>query len=199
MRRRDKAKWCLVGCLITVLVLAGISVFMPAKLTNAVKLVADNDFASRLRTLPVKEADQERRLIEMVVEVVGVSQIDYQPVAILKEKEGELYLPIVIGLLEADAISVILEGVKLPRPLTADLLCSVIDKMGAGVSHITINDLKDGTFYAKITLKANWQQMEVDARPSDAIAIALRVRAPIFVEKAVLDKAGTPGAGQPKV
>ncbi len=199
MGRLDKAKWCLAGCLIVVLVLAGISVFMPAKLTNAVKLVADNEFVSRLRILSVKEAEQERRPIEMIVETVGVSKIDYQPVAILKEKDGGLYLPIWIGLLEASAISVILEGAEVPRPLTADLLCSVIDKMGAKVNYVAINDLKDGTFYAKIAINANWQQMEIDARPSDAIAIAIRVKAPIFVEKAVLDQAGILGEEQPKI
>ena len=129
-------------------------------------------------------------LIEMVVQTVGVSKVDHQPVVILKEKGGELYLPIWIGLIEANSISVTLEGLETSRPLTPDLLCSMIDRMGASVDRIIINDLRKQTFYAQITIDANCIQMEFDARPSDAIAIALRVEAPIYVEKAVLDEAG---------
>ncbi len=190
MGRLSKVKWCLLGCLIVVLALAVGSVFVPNRLTNAVNWVANNDFASKLRALAEQEQAQEDRLIEMVVETIGISKIDYQPVVILKEKDGDLYLPIWIGLLEANAISVILEGDEVPRPLTPDLLCSILNRMGASVDYIVINDLQNHTFYANITLNANWMRMEIDARPSDAIAIALRVGAPIYVEKAVLDKAG---------
>ena len=186
----SKTKWCLLGCVIVVLVLVVGSILVPGRLTNAVKWMANNDFAGKLRALSEQETDQESTLIEMVVETVGVSKIDYQPVVILKEKGGELYLPIWIGPLEANAISMVLEGVETPRPLTADLLCSIIDRMGARVDYIVINDLQDNTFYSSIALDANWIQMEIDARPSDAIAIALRVGAPIYAEKAVLDKAG---------
>jgi bifunctional DNase/RNase len=187
MGRLSKVKWCLLGCLIVVLALVVSSIFIPSRLTNAVMWVANHDFASKLRS---QEADREHRLSEMVVETIGVSKIDYQPVVILKEKGGELYLPIWIGLLEANAISVILEGVELPRPLTPDLLCSIINRMGASVDYIVINDLRDKTFYANIILSASRTQMEIDARPSDAIAVALRVGVPIYVERAVLDKAG---------
>ena len=76
------------------------------------------------------------------------------------------------------------------RPLTSDLLRSVIDKLEAKVDSVVINDLRDNTFYARLILNANWMQVEVDSRPSDAIAIALRFRAPIYVEEAVLEKAG---------
>lgn len=190
MGRLSKAKWCLLGCLIVVLVLIAGSVFIPARLTGAVNWVANNDFAGKLRGLPEREVAQEDTLIEMVVERVGVMEVDYQPVIILKEKGGELYLPIWIGPLEANAISVVLEGIEMPRPLTPDLLCSILDRMGVSVDYIVINDLKNHTYYANISANANWVQMEIDARPSDAIAIALRVRAPIYVEKSVLDKAG---------
>jgi len=193
MGRLSKVKWCLLGCLIVVLVLVAGSVFVPNRLAGAVRWIAGSDPACRLRALPEQEADQEYTFVEMVVETIAVSKIDYQPVVILREKGGELYLPIWIGLVEANAISVILEGVEVPRPLTPDLLCSIIDEMGATVNHIVINDLRNHTFYANITLNtlnAKWMRMEIDARPSDAIAIALRVRAPIYVEKAVLDKAG---------
>jgi len=193
MGRLVKAKWCLLGCVIVVLVLVAGSVYVPGRLTDMVKSVANNDLACKLRVPSEQEADREDRLIEMAVETVGVSKIDYQPVVILKEKGGELYLPIWIGPLEANAIAVILEGVEVPRPLTADLLCSTINKIGASVDYVVINDLKDNVFYASVILNANWTQTETDARPSDAIAIALRVRAPICVTKAVLDKAGIPG------
>ena len=190
MGRLSKAKWCLLGCLIVALVLVVGSVFVPGSLTRTVEWVGSNDLACQLRALSKQEADQEHRLIEMVVETIGVSNIDYQPVVILKEKGRELYLPIWIGLAEAKSISVILEGMEVPRPLTPDLLCSIIDRMGASVDYIVINDLRNDTFYANVSLNANWSQMEIDARPSDAIAVALRVGAPIFVEKAVLAKAG---------
>jgi len=190
MGRLNKAKWCLFGCLIIVLVLVAGSIFVPNRLTNAVKWVANSDFANQLRALAEQEEAQEDGLIEMVVETIGISKIDYQPVVILKEKDGNLYLPIWIGLPEANAISVILEKAEVPRPLTPDLLCSILDRLGASVDYIVINDLQNDTFYADIAVHANWMQMEIDARPSDAIAIALRVGAPIYVTKAVLEKAG---------
>ena len=186
----SRVKWCSLGCLIGVLVLVGVSVFIPGEVTNAVRWVANNDVACKVRALTEQEAVVEPTLIEMVVETVGVSRIDNAPVVILKEKAGEGYLPIWIGLAEANAISVILEGVSVERPLTSDLLCSVIDRLGASVDSIVINDLRDNTFYASLILNVNWMQVEVDSRPSDAIAIAVRVRAPIYVEEAVLDKAG---------
>jgi len=192
MGRLSKAKWCLLGCLIVVVVLVAMSVFVPDRLTNSVESVANNDLAGKLRALVKQEEIQEDRLVEMIVESIGVSKINYQPVVILKQKGGEFYLPIWIGLVEANAISVIIEGVEVPRPLTPDLLCAVIDRMGAGVDYIVISDLQNHTFYANVTLHANWRKMEIDARPSDAIAIALRVRAPIYVEKSVLEKAGVP-------
>ena len=190
MSRLSRVKWCLLGCLIGVLVLVGVSVFIPGKLTNAVAWVGNNNFACKVRALTEQEAVKQPALIEMVVETIGVSEIDYSPVVILKEKAGECYLPIWIGLAEANAISVVLEGVNVERPLTSDLLCSVIDTLGASVNSIVINDLRDNTFYASLVLTVNWMEVEVDSRPSDAIAIAVRVRAPIYVEEVVLDKAG---------
>ena len=190
MGRLSKAKWCLLGCLIVFTVLVVGSVFVPDRLANAVKRVANNDFAGKLRALPKQEGYRGDSRVEMVVETVGVSKVGYQPVVILREKGGDRRLPIWIGLLEANAISVTLEQVAVPRPLTPDLLCTTINRIGASVDYIVINDLQDHTFYASITLKANWTQLGIDARPSDAIAVALRTGAPIYVEKAVLDKAG---------
>ena len=190
MGRLSRVKWCLLGCLIGALVLVGVSVFIPGEVTDAVKWVANNNFASRVRALTEREAVREPTLVEMVVETISMSKVDYAPVVVLKEKAGERYLPIWIGLAEANAISVILEGVSVERPLTSDLLCSVVDGLGASIDYIVINDLRDNTFYASLILNVDWMQVEVDSRPSDAIAIAVRVRAPIYVEEAVLDKAG---------
>jgi len=190
MGRLSKAKWCSLGCLIILLVLLAGSVFVPNRLTDAVGWVANNELANKIRVFTQQEEVRKEGLIEMVVETVGVSKIEYQPVVILKERDGEIYLPIVIGLFEANAISVVLEGVKMPRPLTPDLLCSIINRIGASVDYIVVNDLRNQTFYATIILSANWGQMEIDARPSDAIAVALRVGVPIYAKMVVLEKAG---------
>jgi len=190
MKGLSNMKWCLLGYLIIVFILVVASVLMPYRLTDAIKWVADSDIAGKLRALPEQAVHEEETLTEMVVESVGISKVNYQAVVILKEKGGEVSLPIWIGLLEANAVSVMLEGVEVPRPLTPDLLCSIVDRMGASVDYVVINDIQDQTFYANIYLQADWRQMEIDARPSDAIAIALRVKAPIYVTKLVLDKAG---------
>jgi bifunctional DNase/RNase len=129
-------------------------------------------------------------MVEMVIDSIRVSLMNYQRVVILKEKMADRYLPIWIGPNEADAIAVKLQGVNVQRPLTHDLLRSVIDTLGAKVNFITVNDLKNDTFFAKITLDVNGGQLEVDSRPSDALALAVRVEAPIYVEDSVLDKAG---------
>ncbi|HXG42817.1 MAG: bifunctional nuclease family protein [Dehalococcoidia bacterium] len=129
-------------------------------------------------------------MIEMVVDSVRVSLSTYQRVVILKEKEADRYLPIWIGPAEADAIAVRLQEVAVPRPLTHDLLRSVIEALGASVSYVLVNDLANDTFYAKIYLEVNGRLLEVDSRPSDAIALAVRVQAPIFAEESVLERAG---------
>ena len=129
-------------------------------------------------------------MIEMTIDSIRVSLMNYQRVVILKEKMAGRYLPIWIGPAEADAIAVRLQGVTTPRPLTHDLLHSVIDALGATVSSIIVSDLKNDTFYAKIILNVDGGQMEVDSRPSDALALAVRSEVPIYVEETVLDRAG---------
>ena len=129
-------------------------------------------------------------MIEMTIDSIRVSLMNYQRVVILKEKSADRYLPIWIGPAEADAIAVKLQGVNVPRPLTHDLLCLIVDTLGAKINSIIVTDLKNDTFYAKIALDVDGGQMEVDSRPSDALALAVRVEAPIFVEEPVLDKAG---------
>jgi bifunctional DNase/RNase len=129
-------------------------------------------------------------MIEMMIDSIRVSLMNYQRVVILKEKEADRYLPIWIGPAEADAIAVKLQDVNVPRPLTHDLLRSVIDSLGATINSIIVNDLKNDTFYAKIILNIDGKQMEVDSRPSDALALAVRVGVPIYAEEGVLEKAG---------
>lgn len=190
MGRFGKIKCFLLGCLSVAVLFLLSSILIPTTVSNAVKWFGGNSLAGKLGGAPGAGAAPKELLIEMVVEDIGVSKIDFQPVIILKEKNGETSLPIAIGPAEANAIMITLERVSAPRPLTADLLCSVIDKMGARVDHIAIHDLKDQTFYARIVLEVGWSRIEIDARPSDAIAVALRVEAPIYVAKTVLDKAG---------
>jgi bifunctional DNase/RNase len=129
-------------------------------------------------------------MLEMVVDSIRVSLMNYQRVVILKEKGAERYLPIWIGPAEADSIAIKLQDVQVPRPLTHDLVRNIIHAFGARVSYIVVNDLKDDTFYAKIVLEANGKVLEIDSRPSDAIALAVRVNAPIYAEEAVLERAG---------
>lgn len=129
-------------------------------------------------------------MIEMTIDSIRVSLMNYQRVVILKEKSADRYLPIWIGPAEADAIAVKLQGVNVPRPLTHDLLRSVIDTLGASINSIVVTDLKNDTFYAKIYLNIDDNEMDVDSRPSDALALAVRVEAPIFVEESVMNKAG---------
>jgi uncharacterized protein len=139
-------------------------------------------------------------MVEMTIESIRVSMLNYQRVVILKEKSAERFLPIWIGPAEADAIAVKLQEVTVPRPLTHDLLSSVINALGASVNSIIICDLRNDTFFAKIILAVNGKNIEVDSRPSDAIALAVRVKAPIFADESVLNKAGIiidPETGKP--
>jgi len=129
-------------------------------------------------------------VIEMTVEGIRVSLMNYQRVVILKEKDADRYLPIWIGPAEADAITVRLQDVSVARPLTHDLLRDVMEKLGAQVEYVLINDLSDDTFYARIILNVNGERLEIDSRPSDAIALAVRVQVPIFAEDSVLERAG---------
>ena len=129
-------------------------------------------------------------MIEMVIDSIRVSLMNYQRVVILKEKEANRYLPIWIGPAEADAIAVKLQNVELARPLTHDLLQSVITTLGASVNFIVVNELQNDTFYAKLSLSVDGMRVEVDSRPSDALALAVRAKAPIYTEESVLDKAG---------
>ena len=129
-------------------------------------------------------------MLEMSIDSIRVSLTNYRRVVILKVKDDERYLPIWIGPAEADAIALKLQDLSVPRPLTHDLLEAVISSLGAKVNHILVSDLSEDTFYAKIVLSHNGGKTEIDSRPSDAIALAVRTEAPIYANPSVVDKAG---------
>lgn len=134
-------------------------------------------------------------MVEMSIDSIRVSVVNSQRVVILKESTArenspERYLPIWIGPAEADAIAIKLQGVAVPRPLTHDLLCSLLGALGATVSFIVVNELVEDTFYAKIHLRIDGRELEIDSRPSDAIAVAVRTQIPIYATEEVLDRAG---------
>jgi hypothetical protein len=129
--------------------------------------------------------------IEMTIKGLMVDPITNTPIVILRDKDGNRVLPIWVGIFEANAIALQIENVTTPRPMTHDLLRNVIEDLKASVDRIVVCDLQDNTFYAHIYLTRNGETLAVDARPSDAIALALRTRAPIFVEETVIDNAKT--------
>lgn len=128
-------------------------------------------------------------MVEVKIDSVRVSLMSQHRVVVLKEVDTERYLPIWIGPFEADAITLQLQGVQVARPLTHDLLKSVIDQMGARISHIIVTELKNDTFFARIVMDVNGKSIEIDARPSDAIALAVRVKTPLFVSEQVMTDA----------
>ena len=129
--------------------------------------------------------------IEMTIKGLMVDPDTNMPIVILRDKDGEKVLPIWVGLFEANAIALQIENVSTPRPMTHDLLRNVISDLKASVQKIVVCDLQENTFYALIYLSLNGDTVAIDARPSDAIALALRTRAPIFVEDSVIDNAKT--------
>ena len=129
--------------------------------------------------------------IEMTIKGLMVDPITNTPIVILRDKEGQKVLPIWVGIFEANAIALQIENIATPRPMTHDLLRNVIHDLKAEVKKIVVCDLQENTFYALIYLTLNGDTLAIDARPSDAIALALRTRAPIFVEDTVIDNAKT--------
>ena len=130
-------------------------------------------------------------LVEMTIKGLMVDPITNMPIIILKDKVGDRVLPIWVGIFEANAIALQIENISTPRPMTHDLLKNVIADLNGQVDRIVVSDLKENTFYAIIYLRVAGDTVGIDARPSDAIALALRARAPIFVEDAVIDNAKT--------
>jgi hypothetical protein len=129
--------------------------------------------------------------IEMTIKGLMVDPITNMPIIILRDVEGQRVLPIWVGVFEANAIALQIENVSTPRPMTHDLLKNVITDLKGTVEKVVVCDLKENTFYALIHLVVEGDRVAVDARPSDAIALALRAKAPIFVEDTVIDNAKT--------
>ena len=125
----------------------------------------------------------------MTIKGLMVDPITNMPIIILRDKGGQRVLPIWVGVFEANAIALQLENQTTPRPMTHDLLKNVIQDLRGHIEKIVVSDLKENTFYALIYLIVSGERMAIDARPSDAIALALRTRAPIFVEESVIDHA----------
>jgi bifunctional DNase/RNase len=130
-------------------------------------------------------------LIEMTIKGLMVDPITNMPIVILKDKDGERVLPIWVGIFEANAIALQIENIATPRPMTHDLLRNIITDLDGQVDRVVVSDLKDNTFFAIIHLTVKGEAVVVDARPSDAIALALRTRAPILVDETVIDNAKT--------
>ncbi len=129
-------------------------------------------------------------MIETVVESIRVSLVTQHRVVILKEVSGERHLPIWIGPFEAEAIAMELQSMASARPLPYDLMKTIIGDMGGSVRQVLVTDLSQDVFYARIIIDQNGRTIEIDSRPSDAIALAVRVKVPILVDESVMDKAG---------
>jgi bifunctional DNase/RNase len=133
--------------------------------------------------------------VEMKIKGLMIDPVSNMPIIILKNEAGDSVLPIWVGIFEANAIAMQLESVVSPRPMTHDLLKNVIEGLQAKIARVVINDLRDNTFFANIFLDRNGDDLCIDSRPSDAMALALRADAPIFVEQTVLEKSASPEAG----
>src|ERR1700730_11098635 len=131
------------------------------------------------------------QLVPMSIKGLMLDPVSNSPIVVLKDENEKFFLPIWVGIFEANAIALQLENISTPRPMTHDLLRNVIQDLKASVQKVVVCDLQENTFYALIYLALDGDTVAVDARPSDAIALALRARAPIFVEDAVLDSAKT--------
>jgi uncharacterized protein len=128
-------------------------------------------------------------LIRMIVRGIALDPITNMPIIILKDQEEKRALPIWVGIFEANAIALEMEKIATPRPMTHDLIKNILDGLGATVQQIVVNDLNDNTFFAVIEVSYDGNVVNIDSRPSDAIALALRVNAPIFVTEKVVSKA----------
>ncbi len=129
-------------------------------------------------------------MIEVVIDSIRVSLISSQRIVMLRDIEGDQQLPIWIGPFEAEAIAIELQDTEIARPLTHDLLKNVIEALGGAITHIVISELRDSVFYARLHIRLNGRTQDIDCRPSDAIALAVRAKAPIYVAEEVMEEAG---------
>ncbi len=130
-------------------------------------------------------------MIPVTIESVRVSLVSQQRVIILSERGGDRYLPIFIGAFEAEAITVRLQGAALWRPMTHDLMLRCISQLGGEVLQVVITELRNDTFFANIHVRQSGEELTIDSRPSDALALAVRAGVPVFVSEAVMDQAGS--------
>jgi len=135
-------------------------------------------------------------MIEMVIYGVSFDLVGKQPIVLLKTADGNKFLPIWIGHPEAAAILMKLQGASTPRPMTHDLVTAMLEQLDAQVTRITVTDLKENTFYASITVAQNGSEMEIDSRPSDAIALAVRAEAPIYANERVIEESAIEFEGE---
>jgi bifunctional DNase/RNase len=133
---------------------------------------------------------------EMVIYGVSFDLVGKQPIVLLKTADGNRYLPIWIGQPEAAAILMKLQGAATPRPMTHDLVTELLEQLDAQVVRITVTELRDNTFYASITVQQNGSEIEIDSRPSDAIALAVRAEAPIFAADRVIEESAIEFEGE---
>jgi uncharacterized protein len=129
---------------------------------------------------------------QMKVDKLGIDLLTHDPVVILKDMDGTHYLPILIGPFEATAIALALESAPVPRPLSHDLMRNILETLETSLEQVVIHDIKDSTFFAKLVLRTDGQIQEIDARPSDGIALALRMQAPIYVTEKIVLEESTP-------
>ncbi len=129
--------------------------------------------------------------VEMKVDGLTLDPVTNMPIIILKDLEGGRVLPIWVGIFEANAIALEIEKISTPRPMTHDLIKNILDGLEASINHIFVSELKDNTFYAVISVNIGGANVDIDSRPSDAIAVALRVNAPILVATKVIEEART--------
>jgi bifunctional DNase/RNase len=130
------------------------------------------------------------KMIEVVIDSIRVSLMSQQRIVILRERDAERYLPIWIGVYEAESITIALQEVEVSRPLTHDLMRSIFSQLNARILRIEVVALRDDTFYGNIVAEVNGQVLNIDSRPSDALAIAVRAHVPILVDPSVMDEAG---------
>ena len=141
------------------------------------------------------EKKDEDSLQEMEIEALGFDRVTQTPIVLLTDKKKETVLPIWIGLCEARSIEIGLSGVIPPRPLTYDLVAAMVRTLNAEVKRVVITDLRDQVFYAQVVMSVNGKVSNIDARPSDAIALATRMKSPIYVNKSVIRKAALSDSG----
>lgn len=129
-------------------------------------------------------------MVEVVIDSIRVSLMSQQRIVILREKSAERYLPIWIGIYEAESITIALQEVEVARPLTHDLMKNIFNELNARVTQVEVVSLRDDTFYGNIIAEVDGRELRIDSRPSDALAIAVRTHVPIFVAQSVMDAAG---------